>query len=110
MAVEADDWKENRTEGGEEVKALFALVLSGLVLCGCNPRPYDGISKGQREWIIKIEQPGLRDISFSTNDPDCVQTIREYKTDIYGYVVTKPDGEELFISGTARITRKEVKK
>lgn len=109
MAVEADDWKENRTEGGEEVKALFALVLSGLVLCGCNPRPYDWISRGDKEWIIKIEQPGLRDISFSTNDPDCVQTIREYKTDIYGYVVTKPDGEELFISGTARITRKEVK-
>lgn len=92
------------------MKALFALVLSGLVLCGCTPRLYDWISKGQREWIIKIEQPGIRDISFSTNDPDCVRTIREYKDDIYGYLVTKPDGEELFISGTARITRKEVKK
>lgn len=92
------------------MKALAALVFSCLVLGGCNPRPYDHISGGNKEWIIKIEQPGLRDISFSTNDPDCVQTIREYKTDIYGYVVTKPDGEELFISGTARITRKEVKK
>ena len=102
-------YKEYPTEGGEEVKALFALVLSGLVLCGCNPRPYDYISKGQREWIIKIEQPGIRDISFSTNDPDSVQTIKEYKSDIYGYLVTKPDGEQLFVSGTARITRKEVK-
>lgn len=110
MAVEADDWEENRTEGGEEVKALFALVLSGLVLCGCNPRPYDYISEGDKKWIIRIEQLGLFDISFSTNDPDCVRTIRKYKADIYGYLVTKPDGEELFISGTARITRKEVKK
>lgn len=91
------------------MKALFVLVLSGLVLCGCNPRPYDWISRGDKEWIIKIEQPGLRDISFSTNDRECVQTIEAYKTDIYGYLVTKPDGEELFISGTARITRKEVK-
>lgn len=91
------------------MKALFALVLSGLVLCGCTPRPYDWISKGQREWIIKIEQPGLFDISFSTNDPDCVQFVGERKRGRYGYLVTKPDGEEIFVSGTARITRKEVK-
>lgn len=91
------------------MKALAALVFSCLVLGGCNPRPYDWIWKGEREWIIKIEQPGLLDISFSTSDPECVQTIQEYKSDIYGYLVTKPDGEELFISGTARITRKEVK-
>lgn len=109
MAVEADDWKENRTEGGEEVKALFALVLSGLVLCGCNPRPYDHISGGNKEWIIRIEQLGLFDISFSTNDPDCVQFAGERKRGRYGYMVTKPDGEEIFVSGTARITRKEVK-
>ena len=91
------------------MKALAALVFSCLVLGGCNPRPYDWIWKGEREWIIKIEQPGLRDISFSTNDPDSVQTRKEYKSDIYGYLVTKPDGEQLFVSGTARITRKEVK-
>lgn len=76
---------------------------------GCNPRPYDWIWKGEREWIIKIEQPGLLDISFSTSDPECVKAISDYKKDIYGYLVTKPDGEELFISGTARITRKEAK-
>lgn len=91
------------------MKALAALVLSCLVLCACNPRPYDWTWKGEREWIIKIEHPGLLDISFSTNDPDCVKTISAYKYDIYGYLVTKPDGEELFISGTARITRKEAK-
>ena len=91
------------------MKALVALVLSGLVLCACNPRPYDWIWEREREWIIKIEQPGLLDISFSTSDPECVQTIQKYKSDIYGYLVTKPDGGELFISGTARITRKEVK-
>lgn len=83
------------------MKALVALVLSGLVLCACNPRPHDYISEGNEEWIIKIEQPSLRDIYFSTNDSECVHTIRG----IYGYLVTKPDGEELFISGTARITR-----
>lgn len=96
------------------MKALFALVLSGLVLCGCNPRPYDHISEGNKEWIIKIEQPGLRDISFSTNDPDCVKyhgDNRYYSTPPISnsYLITKPNGEELFISGTARITRKEVK-
>lgn len=89
------------------MKALAALVFSCLVLGGCNPRPYDWIWKGEREWIIKIEQPGLLDISFSTSDPECVKAISDYKNDIYGYLVTKPDGEELFISGTARITRKE---
>lgn len=96
------------------MKALFALVLSWLVLCGCNPRPYDHISGGNKEWIIKIEQPGLRDISFSTNDPDCVR----YHGDNQGYhgtprynslLVIKPNGEQIFVSGTARITRKEVK-
>lgn len=91
------------------MKALVALVLSCLVLGGCNPRPYDGIWEGEREWIIKIEQPGLLDISFSTSAPECVKAISDYKKDIYGYLVTKPDGEELCISGTARITRKEVK-
>lgn len=91
------------------MKALAALVFSCLVLCACNPRPHDYLSQGNEEWIIKIEQPGLRDISFYTNDRECVQAIVAYKTGIYGYLVTKPDGEELFISGTARITRKEVK-
>lgn len=71
--------------------------------------------EGEREWIIKIEQPGLLDISFSTNDPDCVKyhgDDRYYSTPprSNSYLITKPDGEELFISGTARITRKEVKK
>lgn len=96
------------------MKALAALVFSCLVLGGCNPRPYDWIWKGEREWIIKIEQPGLRDISFSTNDPDCVKyhgDNRYYSTPPISnsYLITKPNGEELFISGTARITRKEVK-
>lgn len=87
------------------MKALAVLVFSFLVLGGCNPRPHDYISEGNEGWIIKIEQPGILDISFSTNDRECVQTIQCYKRDIYGYLVTKPDGEELFISGTARITR-----
>lgn len=91
------------------MKALAALVFSCLVLGGCNPRPHDYISEENEEWIIKIEQPGLLDISFSTSDPECVKAISDYKNDIYGYLVTKPDGEELFISGTARITRKEAK-
>lgn len=96
------------------MKALAALVFSCLVLGGCSPRPYDHISEGNKEWIIKIEQPGLRDISFSTNDHDCVKyhgDNRYYSTPpkSNSYLITKPDGEELFISGTARITRKEAK-
>lgn len=82
------------------MKALAALVFSCLVLEGCNPRPHDYISEGNEDWIIKIEQPGLLDISFSTNDPDCVN-----RSKLHGYQVIKPNSEVLFISGTARITR-----
>lgn len=83
------------------MKALFALVLSGIVLCGCNPRPYDWIPEGDKEWIIKIEQPGLLDDYFSTNDSECVDRSKRH-----GYRVVKPNGEVLFISGTARIIMK----
>lgn len=82
------------------MKALVALVLSGLVLCACNPRPHDYISEGNEDWIIKIEQPGILDDYFSTNDSECVDRSKRH-----GYRVVKPNGEVLFISGTARITR-----
>lgn len=81
------------------MKALAALVFSCLVLGGCNPRPHDYISEGNEDWIIKIEQPDLRNISFSTNDSECVRSMR------HAYQVIKPNNEVLFISGTARITR-----
>lgn len=86
------------------MKALVALVLSGLVLCACNPRPHDYISEGNEDWIIKIEQPGILDDYFSTNDSECVDRSKRH-----GYRIIKPNGEELFISGTTRITRTKVK-
>lgn len=83
------------------MKALAVLVFSCLVLGGCNPRPHDYISEGNEDWIIKIEQPGILDDYFSTNDSECVDRSKRH-----GYRVVKPNGEVLFISGTARITMK----
>lgn len=119
MAVEADDWKEDRTEGGEEVKALFALVLSGLVLSGCDSgsenRPVkqsDNQEKAPEKeiqtWLIKVEQPGIADVIFTTGYQNCVEGFRMANmnsTPIYGYVIYKPNGEQIIVSGTARITR-----
>lgn len=115
MAVEADDWEENRTEGGEEVKALFSLVLSGLVLSGC-----DQVSENQEKapkketptWEFKIEQNGIPDVVFTTGYANCVEAFRmgsRGDIPIYGYVIYKPDGGQIIVSGTTRITRTKVK-
>ena len=123
MAVEADDWKEDRTEGGEEVKALFALVLSGLVLPGCDqgsePQPVkqaDNQEKAPKKetptWEIKIEQNGIPDAVFTTGYANCVEAFRmgsRGDIPIYGYVIYKPDGGQIIVSGTTRITRTKVK-
>lgn len=123
MAVEADDWKENRTEGGEEVKALFALVLSGLVLSGCDQGPEhqpvkqaDNQEKAPKKetptWEIKIEQNGIPDVVFTTGYANCVEAFRmgmRGDVPIYGYVIYKPDGGQIIVSGTTRITRTKVK-
>lgn len=120
MAVEADDWKENRTEGGREVKALFALVLSGLVLSGCDqgsePQQADNQGKTPKKetptWEFKIEQNGIPDVVFTTGYANCVEAFRMgYRGDvpIYGYVIYKPDGGQIIVSGTTRITRTKVK-
>lgn len=120
MAIEADDWKENRTEGGEEVKALFAIVLSGLVLPGCDqgsePQQADNQGKTPKKeiqtWLIKVEQPGIADVIFTTGYQNCVEGFRmanRNTTPIYGYVIYKPDGGQIIVSGTTRITRTKVK-
>lgn len=120
MAIEADDWKENRTEGGEEVKALFAIVLSGLVLPGCDqgsePQQADNQGKTPKKeiqtWLIKVEQPGIADVIFTTGYQNCVEGFRmanRNTTPIYGYVIYKPNGEQIIVSGTTRITRTKVK-
>lgn len=120
MAVEADDWKEDRTEGGEEVKALFALVLSGIVLSGCDqvsePQQADNQGKTPKKeiqtWLIKVEQPGIADVIFTTGYQNCVEGFRmanRNTTPIYGYVIYKPNGEQIIVSGTTRITRTKVK-
>ncbi len=120
MAVEADDWKEDRTEGGEEVKALFALVLSGIVLSGCDqvsePQQADNQGKTPKKeiqtWLIKVEQPGIADVIFTTGYQNCVEGFRMANwntTPIYGYVIYKPNGEQIIVSGTTRITRTKVK-
>lgn len=123
MAVEADDWEENRTEGGEEVKALFALVLSGLVLSGCDqgsePQPVKQadnqekpLKKETPTWEFKIEQNGIPDVVFTTGYANCVEAFRmgsRGDIPIYGYVIYKPDGGQIIVSGTTRITRTKVK-
>lgn len=120
MAVEADDWKEDRTEGGEEVKALFALVLSGIVLSGCDqvsePQQADNQGKTPKKeiqtWLIKVEQPGIAVVIFTTGYQNCVEGFRmanRNTTPIYGYVIYKPNGEQIIVSGTTRITRTKVK-
>ena len=119
MAVEADDWKEDRTEGGEEVKALFALVLSGLVLSGCDqgsePQADNQKKAPKKEtptWEFKIEQNGIPDVVFTTGYANCVEAFRmgsRGDIPIYGYVIYKPDGGQIIVSGTTRITRTKVK-
>lgn len=106
------------------MKALFALVLSGLVLSGCDqgsdPQPVkqaDNQEKPPKKetptWEIKIEQNGIPDVVFTTGYENCVEAFRMgvwSDTPIYGYVIYKPDGGQIIVSGTTRITRTKVKK
>ena len=101
------------------MKALVALVLSGLVLSGCDSgsanRPVkqsDNQGKAPEKeiqtWLIKVEQPGIADVIFTTGYQNCVEGFRmanRNTTPIYGYVIYKPNGEQIIVSGTARITR-----
>lgn len=105
------------------MKALFALVLSGLVLSGCDqgsePQPVkqaDNQKKAPKKeiqtWLIKVEQPGIADVIFTTGYQNCVEGFRmanRNTTPIYGYVIYKPNGEQIIVSGTTRITRTKVK-
>lgn len=101
------------------MKALAALVFSGLVLSGCDSgfenRPVkqaDNQEKAPEKeiqtWLIKVEQPGIADVIFTTGYQNCVEGFRMASlndTPIYGYVIYKPDGGQIIVSGTARITR-----
>ena len=102
------------------MKALFALVLSGLVLSGCDqvsePQQADNQGKTPKKeiqtWLIKVEQPGIADVIFTTGYQNCVEGFRmanRNTTPIYGYVIYKPNGEQIIVSGTTRITRTKVK-
>lgn len=105
------------------MKALFALVLSGLVLPGCDQgsehrsvKQADNQEKAPKKeaptWEFKIEQNGIPDVVFTTGYANCVEAFRMgvwNDTPIYGYVIYKPDGGQIIVSGTTRITRTKVK-
>ena len=93
------------------MKALAALVLSGIVLSGCDSGSDNQEKAPEKEiqtWLIKVEQPGIADVIFTTGYQNCVEGFRMANlnsTPIYGYVIYKPNGEQIIVSGTARITR-----
>lgn len=101
------------------MKALAALVFSGLVLSSCDSgfenqpvKQSDNQEKAPEKeiqtWLIKVEQPGIADVIFTTGYQNCVEGFRMANwntTPIYGYVIYKPNGEQIIVSGTARITR-----
>lgn len=105
------------------MKALFSLVLSGLVLSGCDQvsenqpvNQADNQEKAPKKetptWVIKIEQNGIPDAVFTTGYANCVEAFRmgaRVDVPIYGYVIYKPDGGQIIVSGTTRITRTKVK-
>lgn len=105
------------------MKALFAIALSGLVLSGCDQGPEhrpvkqaDNQGKTPKKetptWEIKIEQNGIPDVVFTTGYANCVEAFRmgsRANIPIYGYVIYQPDGGQIIVSGTTRITRTKVK-
>lgn len=105
------------------MKALFSLVLSGLVLSGCDQvsenqpvKQADNQEKTPKKetptWEFKIEQNGIPDAVFTTGYANCVEAFRmgaRADVPIYGYVIYKPDGGQIIVSGTTRITRTKVK-
>lgn len=97
------------------MKALAALVLSGIVLSGCDSGSDNQEKAPEKEiqtWLIKVEQPGIADVIFTTGYANCVEAFKmgsRADVPIYGYVIYKPDGGQIIVSGTTRITRTKVK-
>ena len=105
------------------MKKNLLFVLSGIVftflLSACDDKNSNDLDENLafsklsvEEQKQKIEQNGIPDVVFTTGYANCVEAFRmgsRGDIPIYGYVIYKPDGGQIIVSGTTRITRTKVK-